>query len=184
MAVTCLAVGGSAALGIFEGGGYSYTSDLPKSLHNKLHSRPKSAPKPVYCALGSQGRYYVSFANGKAWFVGPEDFNDEINSTHRTIATIAFGEDWDTYFICYPDGWWKCGGNPPSGLMDKIRVRNSAADLEAVSLGGEGEWYLKAKNGRSWWGNTGHIDMSGGFHNRIRNMHFGDDGAFVIRHDP
>eukprot|EP00933_Yihiella_yeosuensis_P005859 TRINITY_DN110459_c0_g1_i1.p1 TRINITY_DN110459_c0_g1~~TRINITY_DN110459_c0_g1_i1.p1 ORF type:complete len:417 (-),score=56.68 TRINITY_DN110459_c0_g1_i1:67-1317(-) len=181
---TCVAVGGIATLLISEGGGYSYTSGLPTYLHNKLHTRPRNAPAPIYVALGSHDRYYVEFSNGKSEWVGPDAFSECMNDTKRGVKSIAFGEDYETFFVVFQDGWWQCGGAIPSGLLDKIRARDNSPDLTCVSLGPNGEWYLSARNGRAWWGGLSEdgYAAAGKHRDTITGMWFGDGRSYFIRY--
>lgn len=176
---TCLAVGEDAALAIFEDGQYTYTSGLPTGLHNKLHSRPSHAPPPVYCAMGSMGRFYIKFKNGKSWGVVPDEFWQALDEKEgRQVKSVAFGKDWDTYFVVFTDGYWTWEGDPPSGLCQKLQDRDCASDLDFVSLGPNGEWFLAAKNRRMWWEG---IDMSE-YRKVVTSVVFGDHGAYLLRH--
>mmetsp|Transcript_90442 Transcript_90442/g.240218 ORF Transcript_90442/g.240218 Transcript_90442/m.240218 type:complete len:131 (-) Transcript_90442:12-404(-) len=129
--------------------------------------------------MGSLGRWYVRFANGKEWAVAPRRFWDDVRERGggRAIKTVAFGEDWDAHFIVFADGWWTCSGSVPEDMMEKIESRGCAADLDFVSLGPNGEWFLSAKNGRAWFSG---IDM--GKHGNLRSVVFGDNGSYMVRH--
>jgi hypothetical protein len=69
--VTCIACGGNATIMLYESGITSMTTGLTKKLCNSLKKRrQKSLPPPEYVALGSRGRYYVRFTDGKSDWVG------------------------------------------------------------------------------------------------------------------
>merc|ERR1712112_431231 len=68
---TCIAIGETTTLMIYEDGNYCYTSGLTHYLYELLDGRQSGHSKPTYVALGSQDRYYVKFANGKSEWVGP-----------------------------------------------------------------------------------------------------------------
>ncbi len=78
--------------------------------------------------------------------------SQELQGTSRTVRSVAFGENFNDCFVVYEDGWWYCSGSIPNGLDSKLKARQSRADLDRVSLGPNGEWFLRARNGRSWWG--------------------------------
>ena len=100
----------------------------------KLNGRAKHHPSPTYVALGTMDRYYIKFANGKSEWVGCEDMSKTLQESTRAVRTVAFGEDWDSYFVVFDDGYWAYK-NVPTGLCDQVKKRNSRADLAAVSLG-------------------------------------------------
>ena len=63
---------------------------------------------------------------------------------------MAFGAN-DCFFIVYKNGGWRYHGNIPSGLK-LITSRDKKGDLKCVSLGSGGAYFLRAANGRMWWG--------------------------------
>jgi hypothetical protein len=71
-----------------------------------------------------------------------------------SIASVAFGKEIDDYFVVRSDGTWESHGDMPPGLDKLMRDRRNKADLLWVSLGVSGEWCVKARNGRVWWGNV------------------------------
>lgn len=181
--VVSIACGGQATILLYENGGWAWTSGLTKLLHNKLKGRQRSLPSPVYVAMGSQDRYYIEFADGKSEWVGCDEMGDELKSSSRTVKSVAFGEYWDSYFVVYTDGWWKCK-NVPTALSKLIESRRSRTDLECVSLGPNGEYFLSAKNGRFWCGgltnsNTNSIKQVEG---TIEFMDFGDYDSYLVRY--
>ena len=103
---------------------------------------------------------------------------------NRSVRTVAFGEDWDSYFVVFDDGWWSCN-NVAQGLLDLIKTRRNAPDLSAVSLGPTGEWFLQAQNGRTWWGACAHVvDETDDIQNQggdIKFIDFGSDNSYIIR---
>ena len=181
---TCVAVAGDTTLMLYEIGSYLYTSDLITNVHNLLHTRPARASSPDYVAMGSLDRYYIRFANGKTEWVGGS------SSLHETlrekscwdIKSIAFGEDFEDVFIVYTNGgynYWGC----PAGLTDKINARGRRADLQHVSLGPNGEWFLKAQNGKCWLGGTS-VELRETFRSKnVTNVFFGDDWSYLVRYN-
>ncbi|KAJ1483875.1 hypothetical protein T484DRAFT_1798681 [Baffinella frigidus] len=142
--------------------------------------------------MGSEDRYYIEFADGKSEWVGPKAIskylqNLEAFGVHSRdgVRSVAFGEDFDTFFIVYIGGYWTCGGSVPTGLVDLLKSRKCAADLDHVSLGPGGEWYLAATNGKAWWG--GVPDDFGEFikdmKNSIEFVDFGERGSYIISYN-
>jgi hypothetical protein len=189
--VTCCATNGSSSIFLYGGGGWGYTSGLPDRLHKQLHTRARSHPQPTYVALGTNDRFVIRFANGKiVWNVGSklaEQINQEIKNG-RCVRTVAFGQDDDSYFVVYDDGSWAYS-DIPSGLRELIESRARRADLQAVSLGPAGEWFLRANNGRCWWGGwssdsplpdyIGKIEEDDG---DVKFIDFGYDDTYIIRY--
>jgi hypothetical protein len=133
---------------LYENGGCAFTANLPKLLYNKLNGRQKSLPNPAYVALGSQNRYYIKFKDGKYEWVGCEEMTQTLQQI-RNVRTVAFGDQWDSYFIVYSDGDYAYS-NIPGSLRNLLTSRNDRCDLECDSLGPSGKYYLRTKNGRYW----------------------------------
>lgn len=168
-----------------DNGGWAYRG-IYDNLLKKLKTRASSHPSPDYVALGSNGRYYIRFTNGKSEWVGPGDLSDLLKRDHRKVASVAFGQDWEDYFVVFEDGGFQCTG-VPYGLVEKLKARGNRGDLKKVTLGPDGEWSLWAKNGRAWWGGIdtdtlneiSNIEKSG---NNITDLKFGGDGRYFIRY--
>ena len=118
-----MATNGDATIFLYDHGGWTWTprSGLPKSLHNKLKGRNRhTMPSPIYVSLGSEDRYYIEFADGKSQWIGPDDLSDALNEeATRSVASVAFGEDMNSYFIVFKDGGWSYY-NVPSDLDDLV----------------------------------------------------------------
>jgi len=126
----------------------SYTGGLPLELTEFLGNRQRTGRfQPRYVALGSESRYYVEMEGGavEPVFCGPETLQDEINKTKRgSIRTLSFGVDWETWFIVFSDGSWRYEGNVPEELLNIIyNQRGGKKDLEFVSIGPEGQYFLR-----------------------------------------
>jgi len=119
--------------------------------HNKLNSRRKDLPPPVYVSISSDDRYYLRFRDGSTYWCGCDDMTEALNKTPHRVTSVAFGGEWDSYFIVTQNGGYMYR-NIPSALHDLIERRQQKTDIECLSLGPDGEYYLKAKNGRAWWG--------------------------------
>eukprot|EP00984_Skeletonema_dohrnii_P014619 scaffold6158_cov85-Skeletonema_dohrnii-CCMP3373.AAC.3 len=182
--VVSMGCGGSSTIILYENGTWACTAGLTKLLYNKLNGRQKSLPSPTYVSVGSQDRYYVHFADGKSEWVGCEAMSKDLKSSSRAVKTIAFGERWDSYFVVFTDGGYSFN-NIPYVLSDLIQnKRKSKGDLECVSLGPNGEYFMSAKNGRSWWGGMNADDLAriNTVQNDIVYMDFGDNGAYLARY--
>ena len=180
---TCVATNGDSTIMLYESGDWAFTN-LPRQLYNKLHGRACRLPSPTFVALGSQDRYYIRFADGKSQWCGPDSLSEALHETDRTVKCIAFGEDWDSWFVVFTDGWWRCN-DVPEGLSNKIEARDCRSDLDFVSLGPNGEWMLAVRNGRMWWGGLSDegyeaIDQ---VKDRITFADFGNDRSYFIRYE-
>ena len=143
-------------------------------------------PNPVHVSVGSQSRYYIKFSDGQTQWVGPEDLHTELKDTKRSVQSVAFGEDWSTFFVVYKDGYWKWGGDIPSGLRKKLTDRDRKSDLKHVSLGPCGQYYISVANGRAWWGGIGDgaSESIRPYKDRITFMDFGDhENTCFVRYE-
>jgi hypothetical protein len=179
--VTSIACARKATIMLYEHGGWSWTSGLTKNLHNKLNGHQQFLPSPVFVAMGLQDWYYIQFQDGMAQYVGCDDLTSAIEG--ESVKTVAFGEAWDSYFVVFANGSWSYQ-NIPTGLQDVLKKRNYRKDLVCVALGPAGEYFLKARNGRAWWGGLTeeNLDMARQHGDRIQFMDFGDDDAFLYRY--
>ena len=189
----CVSTNGSATIFLYENGSWAWTAGLTVQLYNKLNGRSRSLPSPRYVAIGTGNRYYIEFADGQAQWSSPDDMNKYIRGEARKnggIASVAFGEDYDTYFIVYKNGGFRGSGDIPSGLKDIISRRNRKGDLKCVSLGSNGQWFLEANNGRAWWGglSTKTLRKIDEVKDRIKFLDFGtfdvdeNEDDFLVRY--
>jgi hypothetical protein len=177
--VKCIACGGTSTIMIYESGGLTWSAGLAKNLHNKLQ---KTLPNPTYVAMGSRDRYYIEFEDGEVEWVGCNKMGKALRKNSSGIASVAFGEDWDSYFIVFKDGWWSYN-NIPQELIDVLEKRHRRGDLACVSLGPNGEYYMSALNGRCWWGGMSNkaFVYIGKFRDSITFMDFGDNNSYLFR---
>lgn len=116
--------------------------------------------------------------------MGCSEMDHSLNHLEKEIVTVAFGGDWDTYFVVFEDGSWECNGDIPLGLSDKLHAREERGDLACVSLGPTGEWFLMAQNGRMWWGGLSDelFEELEQISDSLTFMDFGDDGSYIVRY--
>mmetsp|Transcript_7173 Transcript_7173/g.10279 ORF Transcript_7173/g.10279 Transcript_7173/m.10279 type:complete len:561 (-) Transcript_7173:45-1727(-) len=174
-----VAINGTGSVFIYGSGACSYTSDIPAKLLTKFQERKRSRAPPQYVSLGTKGRYYIRFVDGGEYWDGPESLtfclkdskkqkrrvkgggsvsrglhNDDFDKYDKKyqVSSVAFGKDFDTFFIVYKDGSWEYEGEIPIGLEEILDDRQNRDDLVFVTLGSNGEWCLKAENRKMWWG--------------------------------
>ena len=180
-----VAMGENCIFMLHEGGDYTWNGNVPKGLDNKLKGRQKHLPSATYASLGSSSRYYIKFADGQSQWVGPDDLTEELQSSRRSVKSVAFGEDYNTWFVVYADGYWQWAGNIPSGLSKVLSDRGKKSDLKHVSLGPGGEYYISVANGRAWWGGMcdSALSLARDVKDRITFMDFGNDDNVFIRYE-
>ena len=189
--VRSVATNGKGTVFLYGNGGVAYTPNIPRPLYHKLSQLRSSSltHRPSYVALGTRDRYFCAFHDGSFTFKGPKGLDRDLKKIRKPPLSVAFGSSFDTYFLVFHDGSWKYQGRGiPVELEDKLIARQERDDLVCVNLGPQGEWFLRASNGRMWWGNvSGELDAAlselldqGHYLNRID---FGDDGSYFISYD-
>ena len=185
--VTCVTTNGRGAVFLYGNGGVAYTSKIPTALKNKLIQLNRSnETRPSYVAIGTRERFYVAFHDGTAdWKVSKN--LDKILKRRSTPRSVAFGDKYDSFFVVFDDGSWECH-DIPDELADKLADRADRPDLVCVTLGPNGEWFLRAKNGRMWWGGISeeldemvqNLLESGRY---LNFLDFGEDGTYFLSYD-
>ncbi|CAJ1891101.1 unnamed protein product [Cylindrotheca closterium] len=189
--VTGVATNGEGTVFLYGNGGVAYTPSIPKALYQKLRNLRNTNLKarPSYIAVGTKNRYFVAFHDGTADWKAPKALDRILKkciSDQKMPRSVSFGKTFDTFFVVFHDGSWQYQGRGiPESLEEKLEERDCRADLMTVNLGPEGEWFLKAKNGRMWWneiseeldGEINDILDSGKY---LHNMDFGDGGSFFL----
>ncbi len=156
--IHCVATNGPGTIFLYDSGEWAYTSEIPEKLQSVFSKRSRLSPIPVYVSLGSHDRFFVKFADGSCEWRGSVDFEQTVEKhikNKREIRNIAFGSDKYSHFVVFEDGSWEFqGAGIPDGLESKLKARKDRDDLTCVTLGPDGEWFLKVRNGRNWWGNV------------------------------
>ena len=182
---------GKGTVFLYGNGGVAYTPNIPRPLHQKLSQLRNStiASRPAYVALGTRDRFFVAFHDGTYHFKGPKGLDRELKHEKRPPLSVAFGNTWDTFFIVFHDGSWKYQGRGiPDALEEKLAARSDRPDLVCVNLGPNGEWFLKARNGRMWWGgvtdetDNAILDLLDAGH-ELSVIDFGEDGSYFVSYD-
>lgn len=120
----------------------------------------------------------MTFNDGTFSYKGPKGLDRELRKLTTPPQSVAFGSTFDTFFLVFSDGSWKCQGKGiPKDLEAKLSHKKSQQaqkqhhtrisarnyhfvqqqqdhriELSCVNLGPSGEWFLRAKNGRVGWG--------------------------------
>jgi hypothetical protein len=186
-----VATNGKGTIFLYGNGGVAYTPNIPKHLYQKLkllRNSPISA-RPSYVSLGTRDRYFVAFKDDTFDWKGPKQLDKILKGLPQAPRSVAFGNSYDTFFVVFADGSWKFHGRSiPTALADKLEERRDKADLVCVNLGPHGEWFVRAENGRMWWGGisedldavTQEILQAGNF---LHFIDFGEDGSYFLSHD-
>jgi hypothetical protein len=191
-----VALNGRAAMFLYGNGGVAYTPNIPKPLHQQL-SQLRSSPmssRPNYVSLATRDRYYCAFQNHTYAVKGPKSLEKEllaVAESHNKLPpqSVAFANTYDSYFVVFRDGSWSFNGRSiPEGLKLKLHQRNDKDDLVCVNLGPGGEWFLKAENGRMWWGGVSKeteyaIAELLECGKELITLDFGDEGSYFVSYD-
>jgi hypothetical protein len=207
-----VATSGRGTVFLYGNGGVAYTPNIPRPLHHKLsqlRSNTKMSSRPSYVSLGSKDRFYCAFHDGTYCLKGPKSLEKELKRcfaasvsavaavppmlqphvpplSHMPVS-VAFGSTWESWFVVFSDGSWKFQGKIPNDLSHKLASRKDRGDLVRVTLGPSGEWFVKARNGRMWWG--GLTDAADASIQRLLKDHelcfldFGEDGSYFVSYD-
>jgi hypothetical protein len=185
--VTCVTTNGKSAVFLYGHGGVAFTPGIPKALHHKLKQLNRSnETRPSYVAIGTRDRYYVAFHDGTADWKAPKAL-DKILKRRSTPRSVAFGDKYDSFFVVFDDGSWECH-DIHDELADKLEDRADRPDLVCVTLGPNGEWFLRAKNGRMWWGGISE-ELDEMVQNLLESdrylnfLDFGEDGTYFLSYD-
>eukprot|EP00980_Cylindrotheca_fusiformis_P020981 scaffold7987_cov200-Cylindrotheca_fusiformis.AAC.10 len=186
-----VATNGKGTVFLYGNGGVAYTPSIPKALYQKLKQLRNSgfSARPSYIAVGTRERFYVAFNDGTAEWKGSKALDKILKKCvkeKKSPLSVAFGGSYDTFFVVFSDGSWQYEGRGiPETLEDILEERDYRADLVTVNLGPNGEWFLKAKNGRMWWNGVSdsldkeiaHILKSG---RHLNAIDFGESGSYFM----
>ena len=167
---------------IYDDGGYAHTAGLPHTLYTSLQKLKRNQKwTPEYIALGSEERYYLRYDDGTyEWFGNAALKASCAEADQRQgLESIAFGQSFDSYFIVYGDGGYISEDAP----AELLKIVGKRGDLECVSLGSAGEWYIRFTDGSAQWGGLDdqvlpHIRP---LSKRITFIDFGSNLAYFVR---
>lgn len=184
-----VATNGRGTVFLYGNGGVAYTPQIPKALYHRLSQLRHSSyeHRPAYVSLGSRDRYYCSFHDGSYAFKGPKGLDRELKkATKRQPVSVAFGATYDTFAVVFADGSWKCGGRAiPNEFEERLGKRR---DIHTVNLGPEGEWFVKLKTKKMWWGGI-HSELEAAIEDLLHSGHqlhfldFGEEGSYFVSYD-
>jgi hypothetical protein len=185
----CIAMSGQSIVVLYADGRTAWSAGLTVNLDKKLRTRALSHGKPTYFAAGSQGRYYISFDNGKSEWVAPDALGKLIQDwggVSPGVKLIAFGDSWDSYYVLFNDSSSQWAGLP-TRLQNKLGSRNQQlAGVKYLSLGPNEEWFVSFEDG-SWelGGAPANLSDSIDCWKKsccIQSVLFGDDQSWLYRY--
>eukprot|EP00985_Skeletonema_marinoi_P023582 scaffold15788_cov98-Skeletonema_marinoi.AAC.2 len=200
-AIASIPTNGDGCVVLRENGAFNVVGHIPKNLEERLFR--DDAPFPEYISLGSSDRYFVKFDDETYYFHGPPSLSRTLNKkmvkkqkvkdkkgtkNSVSIASVAFGREFDVFFVVFTDGSWECDGELHEELDKLLNDRGNRDDLVWVSLGPDDEFCLKAKNGRIWWGGVSDeisellFDITDGNENEVDYISFGVEGSYFLTH--
>jgi len=178
-----VALGNSGFIQIEEPGkGWNFRN-VPKGLEKRLTTRSAGQPPPKYTSLGAKGRYFVQYPNGKRQWSGPASLSTYLQGAKRSVRSVAFGKNYNTWFVVHSDGDYEWNGKIPYGLEQVLNAHDHK--LKCVSLGGNNEWYLEASTGEAWWNGISETmsDCVENIKDQITFMDFGDEWEWIVRYE-
>lgn len=182
----CMALSGDSddVLVAHEKGTMGFTPGIPRAVSDLLGGLHDHHPRPTFVTFGSQGRYYIQFENGKSEWLGPDGLSESLKENYsRSVASVAFGRGWNSYFVVYADGYWSCS-DLPRELAGVIASRGNTDDLKHVNLGPNGEYFLEAHDGSMFWGGCAEEVMgeAESVRGRVVEILFGSNSTCMVRY--
>lgn len=139
--VACIALGDACAALLFDSAPPVFSTNFEQKcpqLHAQLASRAEDMPRAVFLAIGTEERFYTRFADGKQEWVASEECTADVKL--KPVSKLAFGRDWEDYFILYKDGSCKWAGIPPKLAAKLQQLTPKSPPVANVTLGPDGEW--------------------------------------------
>jgi len=178
-AIVCIATSGLQSFFLRKSGKWATNSStLKKLLKNKKIIK--------YVSLGTSGRYFILFEGGEILWDGPNAMKQYVDG-NVGVKCVAFGGKRDTFFVVYNDGSWKFEGSEIPQALKNVLSDSGGRDLTCVTIGPGGEWFLKLRDGRLWWGGVSK-KINKLFHTllNVKNkklphfIDFGKGGSFIM----
>ena len=70
----------------------------------------------------------------------------------RPVRCVAFGGEKEDIVVVYDDGSWKHLGTLPPDLEEFLMEGGRKKNIVSITLGSNGEFFVKNKEGSMWWG--------------------------------
>ena len=176
---------------LYGNGGVAYTPNIPRALYQRLSQLRNSklhASRPCYVSLGTRERYFVAFFDGTFSYKGPKGLDKELKKMTKAPRSVAFGTNYDTFFVVKNDGTFRYMGRIPTDLEKKLVAWKNRTDLSCINLGPSGEWFLRSQDGRVAWGG-GTAEMEEAIQELLHEDHalrfldFGENGSYFVSYD-
>mmetsp|Transcript_14142 Transcript_14142/g.21220 ORF Transcript_14142/g.21220 Transcript_14142/m.21220 type:complete len:357 (-) Transcript_14142:75-1145(-) len=172
--IACAATNGNSAVFVYQTGRWKATDKIPRGLLTKMLQH-KSAP--VYVSIGGKDRYYASFEDGKKVWDGPKSM--DFFFLKKPVRCVAFGRATNDIVVVYEDGSWKHFGNIPNGLNTLLTENGRASNIDCITMGANGEYFVKDKEGQMWWGGVSEVidEIFNDMEEKGRDLQFVDFGC-------
>ena len=116
--------------------------NMPAALDHAIHEEDSRGNDPSMLACGSDGRYYISFEDGKQCWSAPRSFTKAVRQG-PALEAVAFSPD-GGYWLRRVDGsatWLRL----PSSLH--YELSKSTTPPESVSISPDGGWFVRFPDG-------------------------------------
>lgn len=202
----CVALGDSSMLWLYDNGGCGIVCGLFNDAHdlyiklrcfpenvrlNKGGKREKSKQRGTYCVLGSHNRYYAEYKDHRPSWKACDKLQQLLTEGGK-VSCIAFGKGKDDFFIKFENGkaYWE---GLPKEVNNILTAQSSGKsnhldNIDKVSLGPKGEWYVRFTDGNHHAGNLSdkakrEIRELNEKSRKIRDILFGGKDTYMIRFD-
>ena len=171
-------------------GSTSWGAGVPLEFENKLRGRQASLAGVDYVAFGDgvNDYYYVQFTDGSSQWSLPADLCSKLRNwpTHFTVGAVAFAPG-DGWCVLFDDGSHFYSGLPAN--LASLISKWGGTGLEDVSIGPQGEWYVRFSDGTWECGNipAGCAEGLSWIKRRygvVNHVAFGHDSKWLITYEP
>ena len=147
--IKSIATNGTSVVTLHEKGkSWNGNDKIPPALMTKLLQAKR---KSTYVSLGKHNRYFILFKDGKTQhWDGPKAM--DLLFLVRPVRCVAFGGEKEDIVVVYDDGSWKHLGTLPPDLEEFLMEGGRKKNISSITLGSNGEFFVKNKEGSMWWG--------------------------------
>lgn len=156
------------------------TDSIHDDIARAIHTENDTDAALVAITLGTRGRYYAAFSNGKELWYGNKAMDEAIRE--KPVKMVAFGEAFDSYFVLHEEqgscSWW----NIPEELEEY--VDHGAAWVDYIAMGPKQGQFFVSFLDNSWRaGGLNDTDMQflTSIPGRVKEVTFSEDG-FIVRY--